>query len=307
MLMQFLEFTYDQAIIIVIALPIIALCLFILTIPWLRNGTGSKLRRYLSYSVSPPKLGANKAEAQEDEPEEPAILCREDKVKLFFFYLAIVLFLVSFMIGEFYEVMIDLMLPVNQGSTGEFRTMISVIFQSPFNAGWIGALPWTGFTTYHETWNWIFFTAAITDNPDFLGTIIFILLLISIGMALAFLSPLAIKSIRQSFLPAMFFFTTGMTIFTKVVAGYFAEALALVLLNVQLEYMLGVVTADMIPDLVVLLATGFLFMLAMFALFIMLGRKLWSVYYTDSKSRTWFMMYITLTFVLGLALTIIMV
>lgn len=305
--MQFLEFTYDQAIIIAIALPIIALGLFILTIPWLRNGTGSKLRRYLSYLVSPPQLDTNRKEAPESETEERSNLWREDKVKLFFFYLGVVLFLVSFMIGEFYEVMFDLMLPVNQGSTGEFRTITSVIFQSPFNAGWTGALPWTGFATYHETWNWIFFTAAITDNPEFLGIVIVILLLISIGGGLAFLAPLAIKSIRHSFLPSMFFFTTGMTIFTKVVAGYFAEAFAMVLLNVQLQYMSGVVTADMIPELVGLLTSGFLFMLGMFVLFIVLGRKLWRVYYTDSKSKTWFMVYITLTFVLGLALTIIMV
>jgi len=306
--MQFLEFTVSQATIIAIALPIIALCLFIIANPMLRNGTGSKLRRYLSYLVSPPQLDSSRAEVPVSEKEDKRpILWREDKVRLFFFYLGIVLFLVSFMIGEFYEVMFDLMLPVNQGSTGEFRTVTSVIFQSPFNAGWMGALPWTGYVTYHETWNWVFFTAAITDNPEFLGTIVIVLLLISIGAGLAFLAPLAIKSIRQSFLPAMFFFTTGMTIFTKVVAGYFAETLALVLLNVQLRYMDGVVTADMIPDIMGLLASGFLFMLGMFALFIVLGRKLWRVYYTDSKSMTGFMVYITLIFVLGLALTIIMV
>jgi len=307
-MMQFLEFSISQATIIAISLPIVAMCLFILTIPWLRNGSGSKLRRYLSYFVSPPRIGSSKSEIPDADTEEKrSVLWREDKVRLFFFYLGIVLFLVSFMIGEFYEVMFDLMLPVNQGSTGEFRTVTSVIFQNPFNAGWMGALPWAGYVTYHETWNWIVFTAALTDNPDFLGSIVIVLLLISIGGGLAFLAPLAIKSIRHSFLPSMFFFTTGMTIFTKVVAGYFAEALALVLLNVQLRYMHVVVTADMIPYLGGLLVSGLLLMLGMFALFIVLGRKLWRVYYTDSKSMTGFMVYITLTFVLGLALTIIMV
>ena len=305
--MPFLEFTFSQAIIIALALPIIAMCLFILTIPWLRNGTGSKLRRYLSYFVSPPQLGSNRMEVPESETEERVNLWREDKVRLFFFYLGVVLFLASFMIGEFYEVIFDLMLPVNQGSTGEYRTITSVIFQTPFNAGWIGKLPWTGYVTYHETWNWILFTSSLTDNPAFLSSIAIVLLLISIGVGLAFLSPLAMKSIRHSFLSSMFFFMTGMTIFTKVVAGYFAEALALVLLNVQLQYMHVVVTGDMIPYLAGLLLTGSVFLLGMFALFIVLGRKLWRVYYTDSKSRTWFMVYITLTFVLGLALTTIMV
>jgi len=308
MLMQFLEFTYNQAIIIAIALPIIVLCLFVLVTPRVKNGSSSKWRRYLSYFIKPPRIGDNESEIPESDAEgKRTSLWREDKVRLFFFYLGVALFLASFMIGEFYEVMIDLTLPVNQGSTGEYRTITSIIFQSPFNAGWIGELPWMGYSTFHETWNWIFFTAALTDNPDFLGHMVIALLLISMGVGLVFLSPLAIRSIRQSFLPAMFFFTTGMTIFTKVVAGYFAEALALVLLNVQLQYMHVVVTANMIPDLVLLLATGILFLLGMFALFIVLGRKLWRIYYNDPKSRTWFMVYITLTFVLGLALTIIMV
>ncbi|MGY5859704.1 MAG: hypothetical protein RTU63_10065, partial [Candidatus Thorarchaeota archaeon] len=214
-MMEFIEFTVSQAEILAIAIPIIAVCVFILITPWLKNGSGSKFRRYLSYLVTPPRIDSNESETS----EQNSTVRRDDKVRLSFYYLAIVLFLVSFIIGEFYEVMIDLLLPVNQSSTGEFRIATSVIFQSPFNAGWVGELPWAGFTTYHETWDWIFFTTAITDNPNFLSTMVIILVLISVGVGLVFLSPLAIKSIRRSFLPSMFFFMTGMTIFTKVVAG----------------------------------------------------------------------------------------
>ena len=228
MMMQFLELTVFQANIIAIALPIVAVCLFSLIIPTLRNGSGGKLRRYLSYLVSPPIIGSNNSVSPEDDREQEHVsFWREDKVRLFFYYLGIVLFLISFIIGEFYEVMFDLSLPVNQGSTGELRTATSVIFQSPFSAGWIGALPWSGQITYHETWNWIFFTAPLSDNPNFFGTISKAMLLISIGVGLVFLAPLAIKTIRLSFLPSMFIFMTEMTIFSKVATGNLAETLEL--------------------------------------------------------------------------------
>ena len=308
MLIQFLEFTYSQATIIAIALPIVTLCLFILVTPWIKNGSSSKWWRYLSYFIKPPRISDNGSEVPESDAEgKPPSLWREDKVRLFFFYLGVVLFLVSFMIGEFYEVMIDLMLPISQGSTGVYRTATNVIFQTPFNAGWTGVLPWVGYVTYHETWNWVLFTAALSDNPDFFGNIIIMLLLISAGVGLTFLSPLAIKSIRHSFLPSMFFFTTGMTIFTKAAVSYLAEVLALVLLDVQLQYLHVNVTADMIPDLLVLLASGVLLMSGMFALFVVLGRKLWRVYYSDSRSQMGFIIYIALILALGLTLTMMMV
>ncbi len=211
------------------------------------------------------------------------------------------------MIGEFYEVMFDLSYPISQGSTGEFRTVTSVIFQSPFNAGWVGALPWMGFTTYHETWSWIFFTAALTDNPNFFGSLVIVFLLISIGSGLVFLSPLVTKRIRHSFLPSLFFFMTGMMIFSKGAIGFIAQALTLAFGSAEIEYSSVIVTGEMIPDLVSVIAIGFPIILGMFAFFIVLGRKLWSEHYSDSKSRTWFIVYITLSFWLGLALTILVV
>jgi len=304
----FLEFTASHAIIIAIILPIIAVCIFIISIPWLRNGTGSKLRRYLSYFINPPRIGSYGSESAANDIEfRHTTTWRETKVKLFFYYLAIALFLVSFMISEFYEVMIDLSLPITQGSTGELRTFTSVVFQSPFNAGWVGALPWAGFTTYYETWNWILFTAPLSDNPDFLPSLVSALLLFSILIGLAFLSPLAIKSIRQSFLPSMFFFVTGMTIFTKTAISYLAELLALAFANAHIQYMHIIVTGGMFSDIGGLLVFGLSVVLGMFTLFIILGRKLWKSHYSDSKSRNGFMTYITLCFVMGIALTIIMV
>jgi hypothetical protein len=45
----------------------------------------------------------------------------------------------------------------------------------------------------------------------------------------------------------------------------------------------------------------------MFALFVVLGRKLWKVHYADSKSRTWFTVFITLSFWIGLLLSMMVV
>jgi hypothetical protein len=303
-MIQLLEFTLNQATIIAIALPIISVCLFILVIPWLRDGSTSKLRRYLSYLIFPPQIGSEISSATE---KDSAADWRETKVKLFFYYLGIVLFLVSFVIGEFYEVMFDLTLPVSQGSTGQYRSVTSIVFQTPYNAGWNGALPWSGLVTFHETWNWVYLTSAFTDNPAFLRTLIFVLLLISIGFGFVFLSPLLIKSIRNSFLPSMFFFITGMTLFSKVAIGCLGYALALFLGNVRLDYGMLSATGDMIPGLSQIIVFGFPIVLVMFGFFIVLGRKLWKVYYADTKSRNGFIAYITLSFWLGLIFTILLV
>ncbi|MFW9965329.1 MAG: hypothetical protein ACFFCX_17285 [Candidatus Sifarchaeia archaeon] len=294
--------------IIAVALPIVTAILFYLIVPRLKNGSGSKLRRYFSYLITPPRFGYGENYSRENGVgQKESTLCRQDKIRLYFYYLGIILFLTSFMIGEFYEVMIDLLLPVSQGSTSEMRTATSLIFLSPFNVAWIGTLPWMGVITYHETWSWIFFTAAFTDNPNFLGAIIEFMTVISIVVGLVFLAPLVIKRIRHSFLPSVFFFMTGMSIFTKAAISWFAYAIALAFGNVELEYVTLTANGSMIPDLSNVIAIGFPVILAMFALFIVLGRKLWQLYYTDTKSRRGFMVYVALSFWLGLILTILVV
>ena len=67
MMMEFLELTVDQATIIAIALPIIAVCVFIIVIPSLKNGSGSKFRKYLSYLVNPPRIGSYESENSEGD------------------------------------------------------------------------------------------------------------------------------------------------------------------------------------------------------------------------------------------------
>jgi len=248
----------------------------------------------------------------DDEMHRQRAFWSEIKIRLFYVYIGIVVFLVSFLISEFYEVFLDIVLPVTQGNTGEVRTITSVIFQSPFNAGWIGSMPWYGsfplpsdLGTYHEPWSWIFFTAAVTDNPYFLEQIVTVLLLFSFIAGLAFLSPLAIKTIRHSYLPSVFFFVTGMAIFTKSVFGCLAQALALFIGYTQIQYGIYIVTGEMIPNLIQAFVIGFPIILAIFAVFILLGWKLAKVHFTDSRMKSWFIAYIAFVYWLGLAITII--
>ena len=282
---------------IAVVLPIVATCVFYLFNTNFRDRSGSKAKKYLSYLVVPPRLHVNGFDES----------WRRDKVRLYFYYLGVLLFLVSFLIGEFYQVMFDLLLPVTQGSTGEMRIATDVLFTSLFSAGWIGSLPWIGLVTYHETWSWIFFTAAFTDNPVFLGTIIPLLVEISIGAGLVFLAPLAIKKIRQSFLSSMFFFTSGMTVFSKSTISCLAYAFALEFRKIELEYLGITATGDMIPGLINVIAVMFTLALAMFVLFVFLGRKLWAVHYTDTNSKKWFTVFITLSYWLGFVVTMVVV
>ena len=282
---------------IAVVLPIVAMCIFYVFNTKFRDRAENTARKYLSYLVVPPRLHI----------DGPNTSWRRDKVRLFFYYLAVVLFLVSFLIGEFYQVMFDLLLPVTQGSTGETRIVTDVLFTSLFSAGWIGSLPWMGLVTYHETWSWILFTAAFTDNPGFLIAVIPTLVGISIVGGLVFFAPLVIRSIRQSFLSSMFFFTTGMAVFSKTAISCLAYACALLLGKVELVYFGITATGDMIPGLVNVIAVTFALAVAMFTLFVLLGRKLWTAYYTDSKSKTWFTVFITLSYWLGFVITMMVV
>jgi hypothetical protein len=310
-----LELSVFQATIIAIALPIVALGVFILIILWLRNGSGSRARRYLSYLVNPPRIGSLKSSDSEvDANSKQVSLWRELKVRLFFVYLGITIFLVSFMIGEFYEVFMDILLPVTQGSTGEARTVTSVVFQNLFTAGWIGAMPWygglpapSGFGNFHETWSWIFITDLYTDNPLFFESVVTLLLVISFIVGMVFLAPLGIKTIRHSFVSSMFFLMTGIMTLTKAAFGCFAQAWALLFGNASITYGIRTATGDMFPKLMDAISFGIPILLAMFVLFVLLGNKLWKMHYDDLESRTWFLVYITMSFWIGLALTILVV
>ncbi|MCK5390002.1 MAG: hypothetical protein KAJ36_05905, partial [Candidatus Thorarchaeota archaeon] len=79
-MIQMLEIGADLATIIALALPIFTVSLCILIIPSLRKSTGSKVRRYLSYLVTPPQIGSLKSY---EEEIQPTALWRQIKIRLF--------------------------------------------------------------------------------------------------------------------------------------------------------------------------------------------------------------------------------
>jgi hypothetical protein len=103
----------------------------------------------------------------------------------------------------------------------------------------------------------------------------------------------------------MFFFITGMTIFTKAAVGYFAGALKLLFTTLEFEYFSGGVNWEVVPNYTGVLTSGALLVLPMFLLYLLLGRRLWHVFYADSRSKTWFSVYITLSFWIGFIITMV--
>jgi len=126
-------------------------------------------------------------------------------------------------------------------------------------------------------------------------------------VGLAFLAPLALKRIRHSFLSSLFFFMVGMMTLTKVVVGIVAEAWALLFGNAQIKIGILFITGDMIPNLIQAIIFGIPILLVLFAMFIVIGRKLWKNHYSDIRSRRWFMLYIAISFWIGFGLTIVLI
>ena len=228
------------------------------------------------------------------------------------------LFFFGNLIGEFYLLLIDVSLPVNQSSTGEIRIWESIILTSPFSGGWLGFFPWYGnfpmppknIGTFHEPWSWILFTSTFTDNPAFLDTVVWVVLLGTILSGILFLSPLFLGVIRRSFLPSMFFFFTGMMVTMKGLFSCFAQAFQLEFASDSITY--GIYTVNEsnfvnVTDLVMsFLLPLFFIILGFFVFFALLGHKVWSYHYPDKHfSYNWFLLFITFIFWGSFAMLII--
>ncbi|UCH05508.1 MAG: hypothetical protein JSW05_04915 [Candidatus Thorarchaeota archaeon] len=315
--MFILELTSFQAIVLAFALPILLLSAFVLLYPSLKNGSGSRIRRYLSYAIKAPRIGPLNPRKEDSSGEYRGHLKKQLKVRLYLIYIGIVVFILSSFLAEFYHVMSDLSMPIVQGSTGITRTWSSVAFLNPFDAGWVGSLPWYGAIPlppwnapiYHDPWSWAFFTDTITDNPIFFEARLQIMLLLTITIGLVFLLPLGIRTVRESFVPALFYFTTSMLIMSRAIFGLFAQGLSLGLCG-SIQYGIMVVTGINFPglDLLQLVALVMPIILGLYVVFLFIGRRLWQIHYPgDRRSRRWFMLYASVTYWLSLILMVVMV
>lgn len=228
--------------------------------------------------------------------------------RILLIYVFLILFLVGNLIGTFYFILNDVRLYVNQGSTGDIRIWTSIVLNSPFSGGWMGFLPWYGnfplplsnLDTFHDTWSWVFFTASITDNSAFLDTMAWAIFSSNIFSGFIFLSPLFLGVIRKSFLPSMFFFSTGMLITMKSLFSCFSQVFKLEFTSGSITY--GIQTITKIDLLNVDLLMSFLLplllvMIGFYVFFALLGHRIWNYYYPDNHfSHKWFLLYITISF-----------
>jgi len=314
--MFILEITSFQAIVLAFALPILLLSAFVLLYPSLKNGSGSRIRRYLSYAIKAPSIGPLNPEREDDSDRYREHLIRQLKVRLYLVYIGIALFILSSFVAEFYHVMSDLSMHVAQGSTGIARTWSSVAFLNPFDAGWVGSLPWYGAIPlppanapiFHDPWSWAFFTDTITDNPIFFESRLQGMLLMTIIVGFVFLLPIGIRTVRESFVPSLFYFTASMLIMSRAIFGLFAQGLSLGL-GGSIQYGIMVVTGINFPglDLLQLVAVVMPIILALYAVFLFIGRKLWQIHYPGNhQSRRWFTLYVSISFWLSLLLMMVM-
>ena len=235
--------------------------------------------------------------------------------RLVIMYLILMVFLLSNIVATFNYVMADVILPVNQGSTGDLRTWSAILLNTPFSGGWLGTFPWYGndllppltVDTFHETWDWVYFLIPVSDNPNLAATLIPFLLIMPMVMGLIYLIPLARRSIRESYLPSLLLFNFGMLTVMYGMFNCFAVSLYLLDPLASITYGLYTVSAASmsgIPALMVPILT--LAFLGFFLIFMVLGRKLGRIHYPESqKAQRFFMMFVALTYWLSLFFVIL--
>ncbi len=315
--MFILEITSFHAIVLALALPILLLSVFVLLYPSLKNGSGSRIRRYLSYAINAPRIGPLNPERGESSEGYRECLKRELKVRLYLAYIGIALFILSSFVAEFYHVMSDLSMPVVQGSTGIARSWSSVAFLNPFDAGWVGSLPWYGAIPlppayapiYHDPWSWTYFTDSFTDNPVFFESVVLSMLGMTFIVGVVFLLPLGLRTVRNAFLPSLFYFTTSMLTMSRAIFGVFAQGLSLEI-GGSVQYGIMVVSGIDFPglDLLQLVAVAMPIILTLFVVFLFIGRRIWQIHYPGKhQSRRWFTLCITVSYWLSLLLMMVVV
>jgi hypothetical protein len=304
-----LEFSFSLTIIVAFALPIIALCLIFLVQPWFRVSSPKGARKYLSYIFHAPSVFPLKsAEAVLAPEEKRAYLKTQLLTRLGLFYLLLALFLISSFWAEFYYILGDLTQPITQGGTDLTRIWTSVQINDPFYGGWKGFLPWYGIfvfpaleaNTFHEPWNWRFFTTAISTNPEFFGDSFARMLVATLVIGAIFLLPLLLKTVRGAFVPSLFFYLTGMLIIAKSSFACLGESLRILIGGESITYGLITVTSatgDLSSYMMMAIGVCVPIIVAMFLIFLKSGQKLWAVHYDDSSgTMRWFLISVTMAF-----------
>jgi hypothetical protein len=278
----------------------------------------NKIRCYLVRLIEPVKLDTLSDEklSQLADEEKRGYLKEELGLRLAVVYLALGVFILCNMIGTYYYIMGDLIETITQGSTGLERTWSSLVINTPFSGGWYGSLPWYGHSllpplgsdTFHDVWSWVFFTSAITDNPDFIPSFFPGYTLTTMVIGASFLVPLLHRSFRESFVPSLFLFNTGMLTITSSLFSCFARAWQIQFGSISIRFGLFEVSAEEFGDLPMqVVSTYFPVISILFLAFLGLGWLLGRVHYREQKkSHILFVLYIAATYWLSLFFTMLL-
>ncbi|MFX0063022.1 MAG: hypothetical protein ACFFC7_12660 [Candidatus Hermodarchaeota archaeon] len=316
--MNIIELPAPLALFLMIVIPLLAIGLSLL-ISFLSKRKNGKVSNFLAYLINPITLEPlNPAPAANiSEEEDKTNFLKQLSLRLFLVYGAIVLFLGSSIIAEFYHILTDVTVIVTQGSTGLARSWRTVVIDTPFSGGWYGSFPWYGqfpfppinLDIFHRPWSWVLFMNGISDNPQFFMDHFVGVIFRAFLFGLIFLLPLGIRAIRESFIPSLFFFTTSMFTISRAFLGCFSQAWNLEFGAAIIQIGHWTITKGMgqIPEMTIIL--GLLpFIVVIYGVFIFLGNKLWRIHYPDNQiSRLWFFGYITVSYWLSLVLIILLV
>ncbi|MHA1959020.1 MAG: hypothetical protein ACW99U_02235 [Candidatus Thorarchaeota archaeon] len=314
--MALVELSAQQSIYISIILPLIPVLIAILGWIWIRRNPDSRILGKLSFLGRAQGTIEQKKEGDSLSSESEKLQLKNQLLTtLAFVYIAIALFLISNVIAEFYVVVGDISFNITQGTTDFARTVTSVEILNPFYGGWIGSFPWygsfelppTNSEVFHNTWNWVFFTAARTDNANFFGGMIEDMFYRVLPFGILFLLPLAIRSIRESAVPSFFQLITSMTITSRVTFGVFAQAWNLHFGGTTLQYGIAVVNGEMLPVLTTVLGYAVVFIVGIYIVYVVLAVGLWRVHYPQKeRSKVSYILLVSAYYWLSLIFSVVM-
>ncbi len=309
-----LELTISQAITIAILVPIVSVTLTVVLYQIANRNPSNRLGRFASILTKPiPLKSLQPDDVESSSAKDVRFHVRKQLVSRYFLIvLLLVLFLVSNLLATFYQIMSDYAINIIDP---EFvsSTWTNIITESPFKGGWYGTFPWygdrflppEGEIVYHETWNWIYFSAGITDDSTFFMGATNIVLIMTILIGLLFLIPLVAKPIRNSFSQSLFFFLTGMLVFTRGIFGYFSQAWNLEYGSSFLQYGVRLVTSGQLQVTTeVAIISNLLPIIGILCVFfVFCGGLLWKRHYPNHRrSHLFFMVYIAISYWMSLFL-----
>jgi len=300
-----------------ILIPVFLIVISLLIVRYSEEGSSSGVKRFFHALRQPVALKSMSDEVVGQLPEEErgSYLKGQIVARLVIVYLVLMVFLLGNIIATFNYVMADVIFPINQGSTGDLRLWSAVVLNNPFSGGWLGTFPWYGsgglpsmnIDTYHEPWDWLYFLAPTTDNPDFVATAFPVYLIIPVLMGLVYLIPLARKSIRESYLPSLLLSISGMLSMVYGIFNCFAISQYLLDPTSTITFGYYSVTGASMNGLP-LSMMQFLIptLIGFFLIFIVLGKKLGGIHYPENqKAQRLFMLFVTLTYWLSLFFVIL--